>query len=73
MSEKDGVKCFVCSRHIELDSQIFYVFIGRTCLGNASYCIDCYLKDIHDMNAMMGSYNQRFIPIYAKNFVRMNK
>lgn len=61
--------CFKCRKSIDVDNQVFYVFIGKTSTENMKYCTDCYLQDIKDMNEL----DPFLTPIYSKNFIRMNK
>lgn len=61
--------CFKCRKEINIDNQIFYVFIGKTSTENMKYCTDCYLQDVQDMKELDPSVSQ----IYARNFIRMNK
>ena len=62
--------CYVCRKPIDVDTQIFYVFIGRTQTDNMEYCTDCYLQDIRN-NDKLNPFNN--IKIYSRNFIRMNK
>lgn len=62
--------CFKCRKDINTDNQIYYVYIGKSSTeGNVEYCIDCYLQDVKDMSEL----DPFLTPIYARNFIRMNK
>lgn len=62
-------KCFKCRDYIDIEHSVYYVFIGKTPKGNEPYCVKCYLQDISDMKEL----DPFLSPIYAKNFIRMNK
>lgn len=61
--------CFKCRTEINLDNQVYYVFIGKTTTENAEYCVSCYLQDIKDAKDL----DPFLSDIYSKNFIRMNK
>lgn len=62
-------QCFKCRRAIDIETQIYYVFIGKTNTENSIFCVDCYLQDVKDMTELDPSLSH----IYAHNFIRMNK
>lgn len=62
--------CFKCGKIINTDNQIYYVYIGKSSTeGNEPFCTYCYLQDIKDMSEL----DPFLTPLYAKNFIRMNK
>ena len=67
------IHCFKCKKDIDSDHQIYYVFIGKTNIGNEEYCTDCYLQDVKEAKALDPSLNKSLSDIYSKNFIRMNK
>jgi hypothetical protein len=63
-------KCFKCRKEIDIEHQVYYVFIGKTKTeGNAEYCNECYLQDVADANELDPSLTA----IYIRNFIRKNK
>jgi len=64
------IKCCICSIPINQDTQIYYVFIGRSkTTSNEPFCVDCYLADVRK-NQKLDPFKN---PVYHKNFIRMNK
>lgn len=59
--------CFKCRKIIDIDTQIFYLFLGKTSTENAIYCVDCYLQDIKKMTQL----DPFVTKLYSKNFIRM--
>lgn len=69
MVEKNLQHCFKCRCQINVENQIYYVFIGKTNTQNELFCTNCYLQDVKDMTELDPSLSH----IYAHNFIRMNK
>lgn len=64
-----NTRCFKCRKYIDSDIEEYYVFVSRTKVENEPYCSKCYEQDIQDMKEL----DPFITPLYAKNFIRMNK